>query len=181
MRQPDKRARKALNDINSDAVTIVTIPDTNRKIRMRYIKPYTLERLTEVWAEYETTAPTEDAPQTLKMACKHPYFPFMEASLYSLNSYWKIRLFARLRAWIWSQIYSVDQMNAIIVEGKKKLLMTLPWYYESMALTLDTRMDWMKMTMREAEQYRAELLSVAGQHLSKNILGQEQADALSLD
>lgn len=135
---------------------------------MRYIKPYTIERLTRVWSEVEQTAPAEDAPQTLRYTCAHAYLPYEEAALYSLNSYWKIRLFLRLRTWIWSMRYSVEQMNAVIAEGKKKLLLTLRWYYENMALTMDTREDWMRMTAKEAGQYRAELISAAGRLSSRN-------------
>ena len=62
MNQPDKRARKALNDINADAATVFVIPGTGKRLRMRYIKPYTIERLTRVWSEVEQTAPAEDAP-----------------------------------------------------------------------------------------------------------------------
>lgn len=50
-------------------------------------------------------------------------------------------------------------MEPIIVEGKKKLPLTAHW--RNMASSVDMRMDWMKMTKKEAEQYRAELLSVA--------------------
>lgn len=168
MNQPDKKARKALNDINADAATVFVIPGTGKRLRMRYIKPYTIERLTRVWSEVEQAAPAEDAPQALRYACGHAYLPYEEAALYSLNSYWKIRLFLRLRTWIWSMRYSVEQMNAVIAEGKKKLLPTLRWYYENMALTMDTREDWMRMTAKEAGQYRAELISAAERLSSRN-------------
>ena len=39
MNQPDKRARKALNDINADAATVFVIPGTGKRLRRRYIKP----------------------------------------------------------------------------------------------------------------------------------------------
>lgn len=138
---------------------------------MRYIRPYTLECLTKVWSDFEMTAPTEDAPSTLKEAASHPYLPYRQAALYSLNSYWKIRLFAGIRTWIWAQRYSVEQMNEVIRMGKKKLLTMLYAYYESMALTMDTRADWMKMTAKEQDLFRAELISEVERLSSKNTHG----------
>jgi len=170
MKQPDKYARKVLNDINNNAPTEITIPNTKVKLKLRYLREYTIERLTDVWSEVDTTRTAKDAPETLKYAVKFPLKPYKEAALYYLNSYWKIRLFYHFLVWWWSQVkgYSIDQMNAVIVEGKKKLTEILRSYYANMVLTLDTREDLMKMTSKEAEQYRAELTSVAEQLSSKN-------------
>ena len=62
---------------------------------------------------------------------------------------------------LWGKLwgFTEEQMEPIIVEGKKKLPLTAHW--RNMASSVDMRMDWMKMTKKEAEQYRAELLSVA--------------------
>ena len=50
-------------------------------------------------------------------------------------------------------------MTDIIAAGKKKL--PLMAHYATMAYSMDMRTDLMKMTKKEAEQYRAELLSEA--------------------
>ena len=57
-------------------------------------------------------------------------------------------------------------MSPIILEGKKKVQLTAHW--TNMAYSVDMRSDWIKMTKEEAEQYRAELLSVAKQLSSKS-------------
>ena len=62
---------------------------------------------------------------------------------------------------LWGKLwgFTEEQVEPIIVEGKKKLPLTAHW--RNMASSVDMRMDWMKMTKKEAEQYRAELLSAA--------------------
>ena len=57
-------------------------------------------------------------------------------------------------------------MTPIIMEGKKKLPLMAHW--SNMAYSTDMRSDWVKMTKEEAEQYRAELLSVAKQLSSRS-------------
>lgn len=64
-------------------------------------------------------------------------------------------------------------MMPIIQEGKKKLQLTAHW--TNMAFSVDMRMDWKKMTEKEAEQYRAELLSVANQLSSKSSQNTEES------
>lgn len=183
MKQPDKNARQALNNINSDVATYMVIPNTKTKIRLKYLREYTIERLTEIWSEVDMTRTAKDAPETLKYAVKFTLKPYKEAALYYLNGYWKIRLFYRFLVWWWSKAkgYSIDQMNAIITEGKKKLTAILQSYYANMVLTLDTREDVMKMTSKEAEQYRAELISVVEQLSSKNTQNLEGPEDSSSD
>lgn len=176
MKEPSRQARKAAMDINRDAKICFTIPGTRNSIKFcPYVKPYTIERLTELWSEIEETQIAHNSPETLKYAVQHTLKPYQEAALYVLNSYWKIRLFYRLLVFWWAYIkeYSQEQMNAIIKEGKKKIVMTLTSYYENMALTMDMRADWMKMTQKEAEQFRVELLSAAEQLSSKNTKNSE--------
>lgn len=73
-----------------------------------------------------------------------------------LNHDIKIRLFYPL-LWRWLAFrYDETQIAPIVEEGKKKL--PLMAHYGTMAYSLDMRTDLMKMTKREAEQYRAELL-----------------------
>ena len=69
-------------------------------------------------------------------------------------------------------------MLPIILEGKKKLPLTAHWMI--MAYSADMRTDMVKMTKTEAEQYRAELLSVAKQLSSKNSLATGEQNDSSL-
>lgn len=168
MSQPSKNARREYeNGIVNDAPTRVSIPGTKRTVSLRGIKPYTLEKLTDLWIEREATIP-DDSSETLRSMCKEPYFSIKEACLMVLNTYWKIRLIYPLmwRIWAYVREYTDEQMLPIVMEGKKKLQLTAHWMV--MAYSVDMRTDWMKMTAKEAEQYRAELLSEASRLSLRN-------------
>lgn len=160
MKQPTIEQRKEYRDIVNDAVSVVNIPRTRHSVHLRWIKPYTMERITDLWIERDlASAKIEKGEDVLKDLCKEPYFAFKEAALMVLNGDLRIRLFYPLlwRWWAWR--YDESQMLPIIAEGKKKLNLTA--HYGVMAYSQDMRTDWMKMTKKEAEQYQAELLSVA--------------------
>lgn len=144
--------------IVDDIPEIVAIPDTRHTVKVRGIKPYTIECLTRLWQEREMTLP-DNSSDTLKSLCVEPYFAVREALLLTLNSYWKIKLLYPLKWRIWAKWrgYTEAQMSPIIQVGKKKLPLTEHW--TNMAFSVDMRNDWMRMTKKEAEQYRAELLS----------------------
>lgn len=160
MKRPDIKARREYQDIVSDIPTRVTIPGTRRTVSLRGVKPYTLERLTRLWQKREIAA-GDDSASVLRSMCAEPYFAVREAVLFTLNSYWKIRLLYRLKSWWWGKVrgYTDSQMLPIIQEGKKKLQLTAHWTV--MAYSTDMRSDLMKMTKKEAEQFQAELLSAA--------------------
>ena len=101
----------------------------------------------------------------LKDLCKEPYFAFKEAALMILNNDIRIRLFY---GFLWRYLahkYDETQIVQIVEAGKKKLPLTA--HYKIMAFSMDMRTDMVKMTAKEAEQYRAELLLGAKQLLSK--------------
>lgn len=179
MKQPDKIARREYAEIVSDLPAKVTIPGTKKVVTITGTHPYTLERLTLLWVEREMNLP-ESSSDTLKDACIDPYFAVREALLFVLNDYWKIKFFYKPLCWWWGKVkgYTDEQMLPIILEGKKKLPLTAHWTV--MAYSTDMRTDWMKMTKAEAEQYRAELLSVAKQLSSKSSPAtEEQSDSSS--
>lgn len=154
-------------DIVNDSVSLVPIPGTRKKVKIRWIKPYTMERLTDVWLERElASASIASGPEVAKDLAKEPYFAFKEAALIILNNDLKIR-FLYPFYWRWlAHKYDETQVVGIIAEGKKKLPL---WaHYETMLYSTDMRTDLMKMTTKEAEQYRQELLSAAKRHLSKS-------------
>lgn len=167
MKQPDLKARKEYMDIVNDSVSIVPIRGTKRKVKVRWMKPYTLERLTSLWLERDiVSANIKEDKGVLKDLLVEPYFAFKEAALMILNNDLKIRFFYPFY-WRWlAHRYDETQMSDIIAEGKKKLPL---WaHLETMAYSMDMRTDMMKMTTKEAERYRQELLSAAKQPLSKN-------------
>lgn len=163
MKQVDLKTRQEYQEVVFDTPTKVAIPGTKKTVSLRGVKPYTLERLTQLWLERDKMSIPEDSGSTLKSLCIEPYFAVKEALLFVLNDYWKIRLFFPILSWWWGKVkgYTEDQMYPIILEGKKKLPLTAHW--TNMAYSVDMRTDWVKMTKEEAEEYRAELLSVAKQ------------------
>lgn len=158
MKQVPLQARKEYDDIVNDSVSIVPIRGTKKKVKLHWIKPYTMERLTRVWLERDlASAKIEKAADVLKDLAVEPYFVFKEAALMILNNDLKIRFFYPLY-WRWlAYKYDETQMLPIVEEGKKKL--PLMAHYGTMLYSMDMRTDMMKMTKKEAEQYRAELLS----------------------
>lgn len=161
------KAKKEYADIVNDSVTLVPIKGTKKHVRLRWVKPYTLERLTQVWIERDiASANIESGSEVMRDMAKEPYFAFKEAALLILNNDIKIRLFYPLY-WRWlAHRYDETQIVDIISEGKKKL--PLMAHFEIMAYSLDMRTDIKKMTTKEAEQYRAELL-LATKPLSSKI------------
>lgn len=183
MNQPDIRARKEYHDtIVADKGTAVAVPGTKRKVRVRGMKPYTLERLTELWLEREDMETVkEDSAGAMRSLCREPYFAAKEAALIVLNGYWKIRLFWPIlwRWWVLFRGWGEEQFTPIIAEGKKKVPLMAHW--TNMAFSVDMRTDWMQMTKRDAEQYRAELLSAANRLSSRSTRGPEVRDGSSSD
>ena len=168
MKQADINARRVLDGIVENTPTIVSIPGTKKKVKLCGVKPYTLERITKLWLERDSMAIPEDTESTLKSMCSEPYFAVKEALYFTLNSWWKIKLFHKILTFWWGKVkgYTDEQMLPIIMEGKKKLPLTAHWML--MTYSADMRTDMLKMTKTEAEQFRAELLSAAKRLSSKS-------------
>ena len=181
MKQVDYNARKEYGEVAFNTPTYVPIVGTRKKVALRGVKPYTMERLTQLWLERDAVSALHDSADTLKSLCVEPYFAVKEALLFVLNDYWKIRLFFPFLSWWWGKVrgFTEEQMTPIIMEGKKKLPLIAHW--SNMAYSADMRNDWVKMTKEEAEQYRAELLSVAKQLSSKSSLATETQEGSSSD
>lgn len=175
MKQPTLEQRKEYLDIVENSVTVVPIKGTKRSVRLRWMHPYTIERITRVWIERDlSSAKITEGADVLKDLAKEPYFAFKEAALMILNNDIKIRLFYGFY-WRWLAFrYNETQMLDIIEVGKKKL--NLMAHYGIMAYSLDMRTDWVKMTKKEAEQYQAELLLAAKQLSSKTSRNTEGRD-----
>lgn len=167
MNQPTLQQRKEYNAIANDSVTIVPIKGTKKSVKLRWMHPYTMERLTKLWEERELASlKIREGEDVLKHLAVEPYFSFKEAALMVLNGDLRIRFFYPF-LWRWyAHKYTDEQMADIIIEGKKKL--PLMAHYEIMVYSLDMRTDTMGMTKKEAEQYQAERDLAAKRLLSKN-------------
>lgn len=160
MKQPSKESRAEYGAIEQNRPTEVAIPGRKRPFRIYWLKPYTIEKLTEVWLERDlASARLEKNEDVVKDMLKEPYFAFKEAALMILNHDLKIRFFYPI-LWRWlASRFSEEQIAPIVSAGKKKL--PLMAHYEIMACSMDMRTDLMKMTKMEAEQYQAERLSAS--------------------
>lgn len=183
MKQPDIKARREYFDnVSEDAPEIVRIPGTRKTVKVTGMKPYTMRRLTGLWLEREDMGTIgEDSSETMRSLCREPYFAAKEAALIVLNGYWRIRLFWPLlwRWWALWRGWTEAQYTPIIAAGKKKVPLTAHW--TNMAFSVDMRTDWMTMTKKEAERYRAELLSAASQLSSRSTPSREGQDGSSSD
>lgn len=172
MKQPSISAQREYDEIVNNTPTSVAIPFTRRSVKLTCIKPYTIERLTQLWLSRDMEI-EDNSSDVLRSLSAEPYFSVKQACLLVLNGYWKIRLFYPIMWRIWGKWrgYTEQQMAPIILAGKKKLPLMPHW--TNMAFSVDMRNDWMKMTRKEALQYQAELQSVAKQLSSKNSLNME--------
>lgn len=166
MKQPDLKARQEYDSVMNNRPSLVKIAGRKRPFKIYWLKPYTLERLTEVWLERDlASAEINEAKDVAKDMLKEPYFAFKEAALAILNGYFRIRFFYPVLWRFLALRYSEEQIAPVVVECKKKLPLTA--HYEIMAYSMDMRTDAVKLTKMEAERYQAELLSVQKQLLSK--------------
>lgn len=167
MKQPDKNARQTYREIVADEPTTIAIAGTRHTVKVRGIKPYTIECLTKLWSEREMAIP-DSSSETLRSICVDPYFSIKCACTIVLNSYWRLRLIYPIKWRIWAFLrgYSEEQMEPIIAEGKKKL--PLESFWRNMVYLTDMRADWMRMTQKEAETFQAEQIWAVSQLSSKN-------------
>lgn len=153
MGQPDLQAQLALMAILSDTPTEVPIPRSRKKVKITFLKDYTLERVTKVLLERqkleeEAELSPDDA---LKSAAKHPYFNLKIAVLCVLNSYVKIRLFFPFlwRWWAYVRGFDEAQIAAILDAVKKKTSLFCQLYIHNTKSLKDMRMSVMAMTKAE--------------------------------
>ena len=170
MKQPTKEAQKELISIDQNLPTKVEIPRTKNSYQITWLKPYTTNKVSQVFLENE--APTEmDSKEVIKFMATKVKIVAKIASYIILNNFWTIKFFHAIH-WRWLfyiKQYDFDQLQPIVLEGKKK--MAVEGYYMSMVLSA-MMMDTIRtMTKTEAEQYLQELTSAQKQPLVKNTLG----------
>lgn len=166
MIQPTTQDEKELLAINNDEKTVIEIPRSKKKYRIGYIKSYTQERFTKFILDAEPEAPNSEL-SVLTDITKRSRLHHKAAAVIILNDWFKIKLLFPI-FWRWLFFikgYTPDQLQPIIVEGKKKI--QAADYSINMAF-LAMMMETTKlMTTKEAKAYQAELLSAYGQNSEK--------------
>lgn len=171
-----KEAQQELYNIDRNIGTEVSIPRCKKRYSIKYLTPDTTGRLSALMLKNE--APdglfsTDDSvkPDPALVASfisKKITIAAKMASLVILNNFWKNSFFHWIY-WRWLHYvkqYDFEQLSAIIIEGKKK--MVADGFYLSMVLGA-SMMDTMRtMTKTEAEEYLRELSLATGQHSEKS-------------
>lgn len=160
MQQPDRQDEELLISIQENGKDSITIPKTNKIVKVGWMKGYTLEMLSKL--ELKEGVKEEDA-DTEKVIEQRSKFMSKAASLCLLNGI-KIKFFHWLywRYLYYVKGYSFDQLEPIILLAKKKVPAS-SWYIGS-ALVSQMKITNLTMTIAEAERFRAVLSSEAEQH-----------------
>lgn len=171
MEKLTKTAQQELLSVDQNLKTEVRIPRSKKKYKIGWLKPYTTNRVSAIFLENEAPEDIKDGDLIQFMATKSKLVAKM-ASLIVLNDFWKIKFWHPV-LWRWMfyfKQYSYEQLQPIIIEGKKK--MPVQGFYISMALA-SSMMDTARTMMKEeAQQYLRELSSAPDQHSGKSTLGQ---------
>lgn len=164
MDKPTIEDEKELMSIHDNDATIVSIPRSNKTFKVRWIKPYTGERITKLaFANERNKAVTKrmagkvDDESSIKDISDLSKFSSKLASLCLLNGV-KIFFFHWIY-WRWLYYvkgYDYKQLSPIIETAKKK--MTQGALFLNTVSGVQMKITNMTMTKEEANLFQAELL-----------------------
>lgn len=146
MEQPNIKDQQELISIDNNEVTEVLIPGTKDKVKVGWMKPYTLERSSKLILKKEQELEKYEPKLLSKLA-----------SLYILNG---VKIFF-LHPLYWRYLYYIkgyryDQLIPIIETAKKKV--PVEAYIKAIILASGMKTTLMGMTQEEAESIQAGLL-----------------------
>lgn len=146
MEQPNIKDQQELISIDNNEVTEVLIPGTKDKVKVGWMKPYTLERSSKLILKKEQELDKYEPKLLSKLA-----------SLYILNG---VKIFF-LHPLYWRYLYYIkgyryDQLIPIIETAKKKV--PVEAYIKAIILASGMKTTLMGMTQEEAESIQAGLL-----------------------
>lgn len=138
--------QRELDNILEDSPEYVTIPRTDRKYGIRWMKRGTIRKISHI-THLDSSIVNDD-----RMSCKI-------AAAIILNGKWKITFF---HWFLWRWFYYVkqygdEQLEPIINMGKKKIPQVQ--YYRVTISAIEMRDTIKTMTKKEVEQFRQELSS----------------------
>ena len=153
-KQPSLAARQAVMSIMNDIPTEVIIPGTRHKVKLRFRRDCTVDKVTNLLLQREEQEETaEGAEALMRSAAKHPYLNLKIAVCYVLNDYWKLKLWYPLVWRWWAYVWRLNeaQVAAVLDCVKKKTSDFLLWY---------------SMNTQSAKAIRADLKTMATQSRS---------------
>ena len=147
MNQPNIKDQERLLSVNSNELTVVSIPDSKNKVKVGWIKPYTLERVTKLILKNESE---EEECDPKLMAKLSSLFVLNGVSIFFMHSlYWRYLYYIKG--------YRFDQLLPVVETAKKKVPINA--YVKAIILASGIKTTSMSMTKEEIESIRAELLS----------------------
>lgn len=140
--QPGVDDEKELNSVINNDASVVCIPGTRKKYRIKWLKHATTRKITSIL--HSTREGDDD-----KISCK-------AAAAIVLNDYWKI-VFLYWILWRWFYYvrqYGDAHLLPLILEGKKKV--PQEEFLTSTMLVIGMRDTIMTMTKKEVERFLQE-------------------------
>lgn len=142
--QPSLAARQAVMAIMNDSVTTVKISGTRHKVKLRFLRDCTVDKVTDLLLEREEMEEqAKDAQELMRSSAKHPYLNLKIAVCYALNGYWKLKLlFPFVWRW-WAYVWRLNeaQVASVLAEAQKKTADLLNWYSLSLEYGRAIRAD----------------------------------------
>lgn len=140
IQQPDITAQRMLDEIMDDTPSLISIPNTKKKYKIRWMKNGAKRKFTSIMSQEKDSS---------KMSSK-------SAAVIILNDYWKIKLLYPI-LWRWFYYfkqYTDAQLMPIISEGKKKV--PVEAFLTNITLLTGMRDTIMTMTRDEVEHIQRE-------------------------
>lgn len=110
MNQPNIKDQERLLSVNSNELTVVSIPGSKNKVKVGWIKPYTLERVTKLILKNESG---EEECDPKLMAKLSSLFVLNGVSIFFMHSlYWRYLYYIKG--------YRFDQLLPVVETAKKK-------------------------------------------------------------
>ena len=122
MDKPKIEDQKGLIEIDKQKYEFVEIPRTNKKVRIGWMKPETLTRISELVLDGGFMSQEEETAPTFEQIHKYSKFTSKYAALIILNGFKMNFLYGIYWRWLYYiKGYDYDQLMPIILTAKKKV------------------------------------------------------------
>ena len=166
--QPSRDEQREYVSARDNDATIVAIKGTKKKYKLRWLRNGQIEKLSRLLIRKASTDDKDkDADDILNAVLSDTKLACKTAAIYLLDGYWKLK-FRYWYLWRWFYYirqYSNDQLQDILVEGKKKVPLT-QFLTLTMSLT-EAKVTLMMMRTEEAERILQGLASEHRQETEK--------------